>query len=82
MHIQTDIKKMLSESGWSQGRLAKEAGLNLSALSKFLGRRDQGRAIAERVWPFIYGDKRPPIKTSPPAEPVPTCHGLDEETRG
>ena len=66
MNIQTDLKQMLAESGWSQERLAKEADLNPSALSKFLGRAE-GKAIAERVWPFIYGDKRPPAKTPPPS---------------
>ena len=61
MSIQTDVKTMLRESGWSQDRLAREAELNPSALSKFMG-REEGKAIAERLWPFVYGDKRPPAK--------------------
>ena len=69
MSIQTDIKQMLAEAGWSQERLAREAELNPSALSKFMGRGD-GKSIAERVWPFVYGHKRPPLKNAshPPPE--------------
>lgn len=72
MNIQTDVKIMLKESGWSQGRLAREAELNPSALSKFMG-RDEGKAIAERLWPYIYGDKRPPAKH--PADTPPEVRG-------
>ena len=65
MNIQADIRKLLRESGWSQGRLAQEAGINESALSKFLGRKE-GDSIAERLWPFVYGDKRPTPKQDSP----------------
>ena len=60
MNIQTEIHRMLAESGWTQKRLAQEAGINASALSKFMSR--EGESIPERVFPFVFGDKRPPAR--------------------
>ena len=61
MSIQNDIKRMMAESGWTQQKLAAEAGVNPCALSKLLNRNEK-KSIVERIWPYIYGDKRPPAK--------------------
>ena len=62
MSIQNDIKHVLAESGWTQQRLAAESGVNPCGLSKLLNRKGK-LSIVERIWPYIYGDKRPPAKT-------------------
>ena len=62
MNIQSDIKEMLADSGWSTSQLAREAEINPSALFRFLSKNKPGKSIADRLWPYVYGDKRPPAK--------------------
>lgn len=57
MTLQQDTRRMLKEAKWSVKRLAEEAQVNPSALSRFLGR--EGQSIAEKIYPFIAGDKCP-----------------------
>ena len=68
MSIQSDIRKLLSETGISQQELAKMAGVNSAALSRFLNR--EGCSIAERLVPFVYGEKRL-VPPTPPEKEVP-----------
>lgn len=70
MQIQNDIKSMLKESGWSQKRLAEQANINASALSRYLNKKDDD-TIAGKCAPFVYGNKRPEPKdaTLPHATP-------------
>lgn len=62
MNIQHDIKLLLVEAGISQKDFAAMAGVNACALSKFMNRR--GTSLAERLIPYVYGDKRPPKKSA------------------
>ena len=55
--MQQDIRKMLAETGLTQTEFAKIAGVHPVAFSKFMNR--EGCSIAERLVPFVYGDKRP-----------------------
>ncbi len=59
MNIREDTRKMLKESGKTQKWLAKEAGINLSALSRYLGMKEPGNTITDKLFPFVYGEKRP-----------------------
>ena len=65
MQIQNDIKSMLKESGWSQKELAKQAQVNASALSRYLNKQED-ETIAGKCAPFVYGDRRPLPKDTPP----------------
>lgn len=56
MSIQTDLKNFLRERGVTQEQFARIAGVNPCSLSLFL--RRQGLSIAERITPYLYGDKR------------------------
>ena len=55
MSIQDDTRKFLRKHKMTQGELARLAGVNHIALIKFLSRRN-GRTIAERIAPFVYGE--------------------------
>lgn len=66
MSIQSDIRKLLSETGISQQELAKMAGVNSAALSRFMNRK--GCSIAERLIPFVYGEKKLGSPTIPAAD--------------
>lgn len=57
MSIQNDIRTLLSETGLTQQELARLAGVNQAAFSRFMNR--DGRSIAERIAPYVYGEKRP-----------------------
>ena len=65
MNISTDIKNMLAKSGWTQDKLAAEAGVHPTTLSNMLKRigTDDDKSALGRIWPYIYGDKRPPAKS-------------------
>ena len=64
MNIKKDTLTMLVESGWTQQKLAKETGIHPTNLCDYL-RGKRKPSIAEKLLPFIYGDKRPPAKASP-----------------
>ncbi|WP_425607935.1 helix-turn-helix domain-containing protein [Pseudodesulfovibrio pelocollis] len=61
MNIREDIKKMLRESGWTQGRLADESGVKQSTISKIVTGASKGghSETLRRLWPFLYGDRHP-----------------------
>lgn len=54
--MQDDVKEFLWRSRLSQKAFARIVGVNPTALSEFL-HRSSGHSIAERIAPFIYGDK-------------------------
>lgn len=55
MDAQTDIKSFLDRSGWTQERLAKEAGIHPVTISRIMtGERGAGGKTLKRLWPFIY----------------------------
>lgn len=56
MSIQTDLKDLLRECRMSRKRFARLAGVNPCALSRFLCH--PGSSIAERVAPWLYGERR------------------------
>ncbi len=62
MNIREDTRKMLKMSGKTQKWLAKEAGVNLSSLSRYLGMKEPGNTILEKIFPFVYGDKKPQLE--------------------
>lgn len=64
MSIQSDLRELLQAQGLSQREFAKIAGVNYCALSRFLN--SSGCSIAERIVPYIYGDKKSLVK--PPTE--------------
>ena len=61
MNIKSDIKKVLAESGMSVTELARLSDVNQSILSRFVNGKQKGlhSDTLEKLWPFIYGDKRP-----------------------
>ncbi|TVM35636.1 helix-turn-helix domain-containing protein [Oceanidesulfovibrio marinus] len=61
-----DLRGMLIETGWSQSRLSKEAGVSQGCISRFLSDEGAGMNLRsfDRLCPYIYGSQRPA-----PAEP-------------
>lgn len=61
MNIKTDIENMLAESGLNLTALARLSGVNQSILSRFINGDQSGlnSKTLEKLWPYIYGDKRP-----------------------
>jgi len=73
MNIKQDIVSFLATSGWTATRLAREAGVAPPQLTRLLsGERDGLHSkTVERLWPFLYGDRRPaPSLTPAPAQPL------------
>lgn len=60
---------MLLRSGWTVKRLAKEANVNASALSRYLGMKEHGQTITEKIIPFVYGERIPTPAASDPESP-------------
>lgn len=62
MKLKKDVETMLAESGWNIPRLIAESGANKDSVYRLLnGTRDGvNSSTLEKMWPFIYGDKRPP----------------------
>ena len=56
MTIQSDLKNFLQERGVTQKEFAEIVGINVCSLSTFMNR--SGDSIAERIAPFVYGEKR------------------------
>lgn len=61
MNLVEDIRRVLEESGWSATHLAKEAGVAPPIITRLLsGERKEVRSgTLQRLWPFLYGEKRP-----------------------
>lgn len=61
MNIKQEIQNALERLGWTATKLANEAGVAPPVLTRFLsGDRDGIHSkTLEKLWPFIYGDKRP-----------------------
>lgn len=67
MNINHDLELMLSESGWTQDRLAEAANVHPTTLSRLRRRlRVEDKSALGKILPFIYGDKRPPAKNAAP----------------
>lgn len=75
MNIQDDTRALLAEIGMKQKDFAALVGVHPIALSKFL--RSKGCSIAERLVPYVYGDKRPTATPTTPPEPEPGKGGGD-----
>jgi DNA transposition AAA+ family ATPase len=62
MEIKADIKTLLDESGLNLSSLARMACVNQSILSRFINGDQAGlnSKTLEKLWPFVYGEKRPP----------------------
>lgn len=58
MNIQKDLRLLLEESGWTQERLAYEAGVHPVSLSNILNGKRK-KSVIDSLLPFIYGEKRP-----------------------
>ena len=74
MSIQGDLKEYLRQAHMSRKDFAALVGVNVCALSRFLC--NPGSSIAERVVPWLYGDKRAllfaPRKGSLPVQAQPS----------
>lgn len=63
MDINHDLEIMLTESGWTQERLAEASGVHPTTLSRLRRRlKTEDKSALGKILPFIYGDKRPPAK--------------------
>jgi len=68
MNIRHDTRTMLKATGWTLSRLAKEAGVNASALSRYLGMKNPGQTIADKIYPFVATPRYPSSDNSPHPE--------------
>jgi transcriptional regulator with XRE-family HTH domain len=61
MDIKSDIERFRKETGWSVLKLAAAAGVSKDSIYRLLrgDRRGINSTTLQRLWPFIYGDKRP-----------------------
>lgn len=66
MKIKTDIKHMLDETGLNLSDLGRLSGVNQSILSRFINGHQAGlnSKTLEKLWPYVYGDKRPQAKAA------------------
>ena len=64
MNMKQDIKTLLAEVGWSPLNLAAAAGVSKDSIYRLLnGSRKGGNSTTlEKLYPFLYGDKRPAPK--------------------
>lgn len=63
MNITHDLVQFFAETKWTQTRLAKEAGIHIVSLNRLTRGHRKGcsSATLEKLWPFLYGDKRPAV---------------------
>lgn len=63
MNIRHDLKIFFAETGWPILRLAKASGVDAGNLNRVVhGKRGLNSKSIEKLWPYLYGDKRPPAK--------------------
>lgn len=70
MNITDEFARFFRETGWSPYRLAKEAGIKVEIITRVQKGTRKGlhSSTLEKLWPFLYGDKRPqPLPA--PAQP-------------
>ncbi|MBI9113294.1 hypothetical protein [Maridesulfovibrio ferrireducens] len=62
MNLKEDLTHMLAESDWTASRLSIESGVPAPVLTRFLRGTRKGlhSSTVEKIWPFVYGEKRPP----------------------
>jgi len=73
MDIQNDVKKFLESSGWTAKRLAQEAGVEPSTITRLVrgDRKGVHSTTLEKLWPIIHGPV-PAASAEAPA-PAPDC---------
>lgn len=60
--FRNDVRGFLESSGWSKNKLSSLAGVDWKVINRFT---EEGSSVGlnsetiEKLWPFIYGDKRP-----------------------
>ena len=72
MNLAQDLTSFFNDTGWSACRLAREAGIkSVQAITRVQKGERQGMHTKnlEKLWPYLYGDRRPPAQPSPPAQP-------------
>lgn len=60
--LRNDVREILAIPGMSMNKLATEAGIEWGVLKRFTAQGSSAGisfSTAEKLWPFIYGDKRP-----------------------
>ena len=66
-----DLAAWMQTNGVSQKSLALASTVDQAILSRFLKKKDpeglSGKSVL-LLYPYVYGDKRPPAKTQPPAD--------------
>lgn len=74
MNLKEDFSKFFQETGWSACRLAREAGVkSVQAITRIQSGEREGlhsKNLA-KLWPFLYGDKRPLPAPAQPQEAKP-----------
>ncbi|WP_319764467.1 helix-turn-helix transcriptional regulator [Maridesulfovibrio sp.] len=65
MNIKEDLKKFLEDTGWTAAKLANEANISAPVITRFLSGARKGlhSSTLEKLWPYLYGDKRPKPET-------------------
>lgn len=61
MNIKADIETLLAETGWNVAELVRKTGANKDSIYMLLrgDRKDISTKTLSRLWPYLYGDKRP-----------------------
>lgn len=59
--LREDIRKTLDVTGWPAAKLAKESGVPPACITRLLRGTRGGvhSTTLEKLWPFLYGPKRP-----------------------
>lgn len=67
MDIKKDLEQFLAETGWNVPRLVAETGVNKDSIYRLLNesRKGLGCKSLEKLWPYLYGDKRPNPEQAP-----------------
>jgi len=60
MNIRKDLQEMFKATGWTPSRLSRESGVPVNVITRYLKKEREMRTdTLEKLWPYIYGDKRP-----------------------
>lgn len=65
MNLKEDLNIFFQETGWSACRLAREAKVkSVQAITRIQSGERSGMHSKNlaKLWPFLYGDKRPPVQ--------------------